>query len=331
MWGEPWQIAREHTRKKAAKYLGCSLDEVAFTHNTTEGFNLLASGLPLGDGDEVLFSSMNHSGASVCWQQYAESKSFAVNRFEFPIREVPNLTAEDIVEIYAQHISERTKVLVFPHIDNLVGVRHPVRALTDMARSNGVKYIAVDGAQAVGMIPVNMHELGVDFYATSPHKWVQSPKGTGLLYVRKAVQEELRPMWVTWGQQRWKDSARKFEDYGTRNLAAVLALGDAMDFHQQLGSEAKEKRLKALWQYFLQKAQASDGIIWRSPKSWDLACSLYTIEVKNKDSRALLDKFYKIHGVIFRAFHSQDWNTLRISPNFYNTEGEMERFFERLS
>ncbi|MFQ5628442.1 MAG: hypothetical protein ACE5I1_06760 [bacterium] len=104
-----------------------------------------------------------------------------------------------------------------------------------------------------------------------------------------------------------------------------------MDFHRQLGSEAKEKRLKSLWNYFSQKAQASEGIIWRSPKCWELACSLYTIEVKNRDSRELLDRLYKIHGVIFRAFHSRDWNTLRISPNFYNTKEDMDRFFALLT
>lgn len=328
MWGEPWQTAREQTREKAAKYLGCEVDELAFTHNTTEGFNLLASGLPLGAGDEVLFSSMNHSGASVCWRHYAESKNFTVKQFDFPIRDVPNLSASDIVEIYSRQITPKTKVLVFPHIDNLVGIRYPVRAMADMARSKGVKYVAVDGAQAIGMIPVNMHELGIDFYAGSPHKWVQSPKGTGLLFVRKAVQEDLRPMWVTWGQQSWQDSARKFEDYGTRNLAAVLTLGDAVDFQQKMDSQGKEARLKELWQYFIAKADAAKNINWRSPKNWELACSLYAIEVQGKDSREILDKLYKVHGVVFRAFHSENWDTLRISPNFYNTEAEMDRFFE---
>lgn len=115
MWSEPWEKARAQTRTKAAAFLGCGDDEVAFTHNTTEGFNLLANGLPLGEGDEVVFSSLNHSGASQCWFHYAETKGFSVKRFEFPIREVADLSAEDIVEIYAKHISEKTRVLVFPH------------------------------------------------------------------------------------------------------------------------------------------------------------------------------------------------------------------------
>ena len=328
MWGGAWEQPREDVREKAANYLGCSTGEVVFTHNTTEGFNILAQGLPLGTGDEVVFSSLNHPGASICWFHQAAVKGFEVAQFDFPILELSNFTKDDVLDAYDRHISSKTRVLVFPHIDNIVGLRYPVKELSTLARSKGVEFVAVDGAQAVGMIPVSMAELGVDFYATSPHKWLQAPKGLGLLYVSNEVRDNLRSMWVTWGQERWKGTVRIFEDYGTRNLAEVLALGDAIDFQTELGSEAKETRLRELWEKVRAKVRDAPQVIWRSPTSWSVSSSVYAIEVRGVESGQLFGSMYQNHGFVFRAFKTQGLNTARISLNVYNTEDEIERFFE---
>ena len=326
MWGGPWAKALAETREKIAKFVGCSAGELAFTHNTTEGFNLLASGLPLKAGDEVVFSSLNHAGAGQCWFHYAKEKDFSVKKFEFPIQEVPNLSRDDIVDIYARNISEKTRVVVFPHIDNLVGIRYPVKELAEMARDKGVQYVAVDGAQAVGMVDVNLQEMGIDFYAASPHKWLQAPKGTGLLYIRKELQSHLKPMWVTWGQERWQGSVRIFEDYGTRNLAEVLTLGNAVDFQTKLNSKGAEQRRKELRDTFYQALKNNSKFIWRSPLDPDLATSLYTVELKETSSRALFKEMFEKHGYVFRPFESENWHAIRLSLNVFNTFEEIDRF-----
>lgn len=200
MWGGAWEEPRESVRAKAAVLFGVDPNDVAITHNTTEGFNVLAQGLPLGPGDEVLFSSLNHDGASICWDHYASRRGYAVRRFDFPVTDIPGLPAEDVVELHRRQIRPETRVLVFPHVDNIVGLRHPMAALTAMAKAEGVEVVAVDGAQTAGMIPLDLAASGVDAYATSPHKWIQSPKGLGLLYTRRETRETLHPMWVTWGQ-----------------------------------------------------------------------------------------------------------------------------------
>ncbi len=255
--------------KRQLEILRCSSEEIAITHNTTEGFNLLASGLPLGPGDEVVFGSMNHAGAGVCWNHYAETKGFSVKSFDFPILDVSRLTQQEVLDIYNRHISKNTRVLVFPHIDNIVGLRHPVRELAALARDKGVEFVAVDGAQAVGMIPVDISSMDVDFYSVSPHKWLQSPKGQGLMYLRKESQSSVRPMWVTFGQERWKGTVRIFEDYGTKNLPDILTLGDSMKFRRSLGEEAIDGKLKSLWQYFRAGVERSPQLTWRSPTEWD--------------------------------------------------------------
>ena len=150
MWGGVWEASRERTRVLAADMLGCRDEEVAITHNTTEGFNLLAAGLPLGRGDEVVFSGLNHPGASVCWSSHAARVGYTVREFALPVAEVASKSEEDVVEAHLRQIRPGTAVLVLPHIDNTVGLRHPIKKIAAAARTKGVRYVLVDGAQDVG-------------------------------------------------------------------------------------------------------------------------------------------------------------------------------------
>jgi len=330
IWGEAWLEAHDAVRKAAARFAGCEPDVLALTHNTTECFNVLAAGLPLGKGDEVLFSSLNHSGASVCWTHHAEVHGYTVRRFDFPVAETPGLSAEDVVRIHTEQITDRTEVLVFPHIDNTLGVRHPVNAIAKAARAKGVRFIAVDGAQSLGMIPVNLSALDVDFYATSPHKWVQSPKGRGLFYVREAVRDLLRPMIVTWGRERWRESVRKYEDYGTRDMPSLLALGDALAFQEALGIEAKQAHLKRLWHHARARVEVAPKLHWHSPATWEMSASLVSISLEGKPSKEVFDHMLARHGFVFRPFHTDALDAFRLSPNAMNTMAELDRFFDIL-
>ncbi len=331
MWGDAWQEPREQTRTVAATLLGCSADEVAVTHNTTEGFNLLASGLPLGPGDEVLFSSLNHPGASNPWTHHGGRRGFDVRRFEFPIADMPTLTADDVIALHLREITDRTRVLVVPHVDNIVGLRHPIRALARAARGRGVRWIAVDGAQSLGMITVDVAAADVDFYACSPHKWVQAPKGIGLLYVRSAHRESLHPMWVSSGQGRGAGTARIFEDYGTRNLAEVLTLGAAIEFQRSVDAGLTERgssraaEHQANWTRFRDAVDATRRLRWLSPTRWDLSGALFLIGVEGRPSAELSETLYRDHGAVFRPFRTQGIDGSRISPNLQTSDDEIDR------
>ncbi len=331
LWGGEWSAPLAAVRRRAAELLGCSAGEVALTHNTTEAFNLLAQGLPLAAGDEVLFSTLNHTGASACWFHMAPRRGFRVRRFDFPLRDVAGLTRDDVVRLYAEQIRPETRVLVFPHADNLVGLRHPVKELTAAARERGVRFVAVDGAQTVGMIPVDVGETGVDVYATSPHKWLQAPKGLGLLVVRREALGQLRPMWVTWGQENYAGSARIYEDYGTRNLPEVLALGDAIEFQQHLGAAAKEAHHLALWERARAAVDAEPRLAWRSPRRWDLSAALWSVEVPGRSAKALFERLFRDQGFVFRAFDLPELDAARISPNAANTGEDVERLIAALA
>ena len=328
MWGGEWEEPRARVREKAAAAFGCDPADMCITHNTTEGFSTVANGLPLGPGDEVVFSTLNHSGAGVCWYHNAPLKGFTVKEFEFTVLDVRDMSVDDVLNLYDQNISSSTRVLVLPHIDNVVGLVHPVKEIAQLARDKGVEIVAVDGAQSVGMLELNVSDLGVDLYCASPHKWLQSPKGLGLMYMRHELQDAVHPMWVTWGQARWRDSIRKFEDYGTRNLPELITLGDAIDFQLSLGTKAKVERYQHLWEVFRAAALESDHVIWCSPDTWPMSASLFAVEVRDKVSTEVSQSMYQDHGFVFRPFRTQGLNTLRISPNVYNTEDEIARFFE---
>jgi isopenicillin-N epimerase len=324
VWGEPWELARAEVRRSLADYVGADAAELVLTHNTTEGFNLLANGLDLQPGDEVLFSSLNHSGASQCWHNQAH-RGIAVRRFEFPVDDVVSLSAADIVAIYQQQITPRTRVLVFPHIDNLVGIRYPVVQLAQMARAAGVEFIAVDGAQSIGMVDVDIATLGVDFYAASPHKWLQAPKGTGFLYVRSALLEQIRPMWVTWGQNSWRGTQRVLEDYGTVDFPGILSVGDAIRFQQALGLDATMQRRESLRLALLEMVDDASALSWLSPRDPQLATSIYSIAVAGEDCRELAQRLYREQGMVMRAFSGDTLNALRISPNVETEIADLQR------
>jgi selenocysteine lyase/cysteine desulfurase len=325
IWGGAWEEPREEVRAQSARLMGCQTSETAIIHNTTEGFNLFAQGLPLGPGDEVLFSDLNHAGASICWDHFAVSRGYDVRRFQFPLGDVPGMSVEDVVRIHEEQIRDETRALVFPHIDNIVGLRHPMAELAATARGKGVEFVLVDGAQTAGMIPLDLAGSGVDGFSTSPHKWVQSAKGLGLLYVREELRDRLPAMWVTWGKAQWSGSARKYEDYGTRDLPEVLSLGDALAFQAALGESRKVQRYEETF-YGLQEAvDATPGVAWRSPRSWEMGGILIAVQLERGGASEVSQALFEDHGIVVRPFPQAGLNSLRVSPNLMNTEAETDR------
>lgn len=329
MWGGAWEGAREDARAALSDLLGADPAGLALTHNTTEGFNQLGNGLPLGEGDEVLFTDLNHVGATATWEYNARRRGFTTRSVPFPVREASEMSVEDVTRFHLDHISPRTRVLVFPHVDNMVGIRHDMRAIARGARAAGVEFIAVDAAQSAGMIPIDLTEAGVDAFSGSPHKWLQAAKGLGFLHLSPAARQAMEPSWVTWGQPRWADSARRFEDYGTRNLAEVVNLADAIGFQRALGDGEKDVRYRALRRWMYARVDATPGLTWRSPRSWDGGASLVAVEVAGRTAPELAAELYREHGVVLRAFGGA-LNALRISPHLTTGEEELERLFRLL-
>ncbi len=326
MWSGEWNEPVAKIRKKTADYLNAEAAEVSFPHNTTEIYNLLALGLPLQKGDQVLFCNLNHAGASIPFHIHSKKRAYSVKVFNIPTDDLSSATKEDILTLYDEHINERTKLIVMPHIDNTFGLQHPVKEITALARSRGVEFISIDTAQTMGMIPIDVKNLDIDVIGTSAHKWIQAPKGISVAYFSKRVQDQIDPMWVTWGQEQWKDSARKFEDYGTRNLPEVLTLGKALEFQNRIDEPTRIEKLKSLRTHAIKLTHENPNTVWRSPIDWELSGSLFVIELKNHTPSEFAKKAFADHGFVFRPF--DNYSTIRISPNVLNTHEELDELFE---
>lgn len=330
VWGGVWRAVTEETRAAAARLLGCRPDDLAITHNTTEGFSILAQGLELGEADEVLFSSLNHAGAAIAWDGLAPRRGFAVRRFPFPVQRAPELTVDEVVALHVEAIRPETRVLVIPHVDNMIGMTHPIRAIADAARDHGVEYVFVDGAQSAGMIPVDLSAAGVDAYAMSGHKWLQSPKELGLFWVSERVQGAVPRMWFKTGGERIRTTARKYEDYSTRAWPAVVALGDALHFQASIGQSEKTRRYRALWDQVHGRVVEDDRLLWGSPTDPALRSVIMAVGVRGRSAQDLGPMLLERHGAVLRAFGGS-LDTLRVSPNLATEDDALARVLDLIA
>lgn len=331
MWGGEWDEPKEVSRRKCAAFLDCDPRDLALVHNTTEAFNIVAHGMDLGPKDEVLMSSITHIGAKRTWEDLAARRGFRIRSFEFPIARGLELTAEELVGVHADAVRDDTRVMVLTDVDNIVGIRIPLPEIAKAVRRRGVDVIAVDGAQGAGLVPLRLRELDVDVYATSTHKWMQTPKGMGLMYVRRSTQGRISPMVTTWGQREWGEDARRYEDYGTRNLPEVMTLGHAVDFQVQLGPVAVAKRRAELRAHARARVDADPQLVWHSPPPGPLATGIYGIGAKGTfDGRAAAKRLFEDHRIVVRGFDRDEIHCLRVSPNVIDDEADLDRFIDAL-
>jgi len=317
MWGG-WAEEKEAVRTMAATLLGASAEEIALIHNTTEGMNLIASSLDLEPGDEVILGDHEHTSGTIPWQYWQEPKGVKLVRVTLPI--LPS-DPEEIVEVYRRAMTPRTKVISMCHIINTNGMILPVRTLSAMAREHGI-LVAVDGAQAPGMINVDLHGLGCDFYAASSHKWLFSPKGVGVFYARQESQALLKPLIVCRG---WEDtSIRRLENYNTRNLPEVLGLGVAFDFQNLLGPDRRQARIYELKRYLRSRFEDDPAFVIKTPANDELSAGITTVEVKGHEVREVAKSLAERHRIDCRPMTSHGLNGLRLSLSIFNSKDQVD-------
>ena len=243
----PWFGYEENTRIRElrdalADFLHVKRDELAIVRNATEANNVVANGLDLKSGDEVLLTDQEHPGGRCVWEQKAARFGIKLNFVELP---KPPASVEQIVELFERALTPQTRIVAFSHITTTTGVILPAKEICAMARRRGI-LTHVDGAHAIGQIPLDLHDLGCDSYGSSPHKWLMAPKGTGMLFVREGLLEKL---WVNIATVDWRNYALKayrFSTFGTSNLSVMVGLKAALDFYQTLGAERIYARMHQL-------------------------------------------------------------------------------------
>jgi len=316
---------KEEIRYKLAEFIGATPEEVVITRNTTEGMNFIANGLDLKEGDEVLLSTLEHPGGTQPWK--LKEKRFGIKIKEVPFG-LPPKSVQEIVDAFEKAITPRTKIISISHTIYITGLITPLKELSQMAHDKGVLVLA-DSAHGIGMLNLNMKELGVDFWASSPYKWLGAPTGVGVLYIRREVQDKLWPTIVTGGWDEYEDS-RKFETLSQRADALIIALGEALDFQKAIGRERIERRIKALAGYLKKELKKIPGIKLHTPEDPYLSGGLTAFSVEGVDPKKIVNYLREKYNIVIRTVGSKEKGTygLRVSTPLYVSFKEADLLLE---
>ena len=316
---------KDEVRAKLALFINASVDETVINRNTTEGMNFVANGLDMEPGDEVLISDMEHPAGIHPWR--LKEKRYGISIREVPIG-LPPKNVDDFVGPFEKAISSKTKIISISHTVFISGLIAPVKELCDMAHKKGVLVVA-DGAHAIGMLNLDMKDMGIDFYATSPYKWLGAPTGVGVLYVKKDVQERL---WPTIASSGWdsNEGALKFESLGQRADPLIVALGEAMDFQNVLGRVRIERRIKALAGYLKQELKKFPGVRLHTSEDPYLSGGLTAFSIEGIDPETIVNYVREKYNIVIRTVGSEEKGTygVRVSTPTYVSYKHIEFFLE---
>ncbi len=315
IWG---YAAWNQFRDPLAAFVGASRDEIAMLRNATEANRYRANGLDLAAGDEVLMSDQEHPGGEQPWQLRAKRYGIVVKKFSLPL---PPQNSTEILNRINDAITPRTRVLFVSHITTVTGVVLPVKEICALARSKGI-LSAIDGAHVIGMMRLNLHDLGCDMYSSTPHKWLMAPKGSGLLYVRDEVIDRL---WNTIVTEGWNDSklrAERFQRIGSSNVPALWGLRAALKLAIDIGMERIERRHRHLADYVHGELVKRGIQSWTSPDP-DLRCAISTYNLAPIKIVELEKWLWKAHKVRIRGGAP---SRLRVSTPYYLSRSDLDRF-----
>ena len=324
---ETGYVLIEPAREIVARFLGARADEICFVRNATEANSIVAAGLALRPGDEVIFESHAHPGGSFTWFNQAKERGVVVKLFDpDPAGPEANLA------LIRALITPRTKVIQVSHITCTTGLVFPVRAIAALARERGV-WFHIDGAQAVGMIPVDLAAIGCDSYAVCGHKWLGGPHESGVFFLRRDRLEQVAVTGIGAhsgelphlpGRLAYRAETARHE-YGTRNAATMVALAEAVCFQERIGVARIAAHGRALATHLLTELAEIDGITVLTPRHEELRAAMTTITHARADGQKFFTYLLKAHGLRCRPVTEQKLDAVRISTHVFNSVADCER------
>jgi len=324
-----WRIldqGREPLRKNLAKLAGCSAEEVAINRNSSEGLETIIFGLPLKAGDEVVASKQDYPNMVNAYKQREKRDGIKMVWINL---ELPSEDENYLAEQYIKAFTAKTKLVHITHIINWNGQILPVNKIAQEAHKRGIEVI-VDGAHSFAHFNFKIPDLDCDYFASSLHKWLYAPIGSGMLYVKKEKIKNVYPLFAT-SDDPLKDDIRKFENLGTRPFFIEQAIGKALEFHEMIGNERKEKRLWYLKNYWMEKVKDVPKVKLNTSLNSKWGCAIGNVAIEGKkpaDLEIFLFDKYKIHTV------SIDWENIhgvRITPNVYTTIPNLDLLVEGIT
>ncbi len=319
MWHILDRNGKEPIREKLANLAGCSKEEIAIHRNTTESLANVIFGLPLKAGDEVVLSKQDYPNMINAWKQRELRDGIVLKWVNLdPIMADTSL----IVQKYTGQFSDKTKLVHVTHAINWSGQILPVKAIAEAAKKQNLE-VLVDGAHTFGQIDFNIPDLNCDYFGTSLHKWLCAPFGTGMLYVKKDKISKIYPLMAAPDSK--SEDIRKFEHIGTRSIAIEQGIGQAIDFHQMIGSQRKEARLRYLKNYWTEKVLKFKGVTINTPMNPHFSGAIALLAVEGKTPQEVaryLKNKHQIHSV---AIVWENISGVRITPNVYTLTTDLDR------
>lgn len=318
-----------------ASFFGIKPTEFSITHNTTEGINIMAWGIPLKAGDEVILTTHEHAGNALPWLNRAKYDGIVLRTFE------PKFTQEENLNEIQKLINSKTKAIAVPHVTCTTGLVLPIAEICKVAKSKGI-LTAIDGAHGAGTFDLDLYALGCDFYAGCFHKWMCGPSGTAFLYVKEESLERLTPIMIGGHSDTGWDmtmdpptlagyvpSARRF-DYGTQSKTLAVGMVAAANFHAQIGKKKIETRLRELNQHLfdgLEELTATLDLL--TPRETASRISLLSFRPKTSTYQACGAALGKA-GFRIRQVPEGGVNAIRVSAHIYTSKEELDAFLAAL-
>jgi selenocysteine lyase/cysteine desulfurase len=317
----------DNKKKRAgalAAMLGCASNELIITRNTTESLDTVIGGFHWNSGDEAVMAEQDYGAMLDMFRQVSER-----HRVSRKIISVPNHPSsdEEIVQLYANAITPKTRLLMVCHMVNITGQILPIRKICDMAHSKGVQ-VLVDGAHAVAHIRFSLADLQCDYYGASLHKWLSVPLGAGILYVRR---DRIPGIWPLIADgPREKDDIARLNHTGTHPVATDLTIADAIAFYNTLGPERKEARLRYLQQYWTSRVRILPNVVLNTPADPARACGIANVGIRGMKPALMAETLLKKYGIFTVAIDYANVQGCRITPNVYTSTAELDALVSAL-
>jgi selenocysteine lyase/cysteine desulfurase len=282
-------------RAKTARLLNAGVTEIALTENVTAAMSYIAAGLDLEPGSEILISDQEHPGGQSPWLNAAKRRNGSVQTVHIP---KPAESDSEVMDVFRNALNSRTRVLAISHVITGSGAILPVKQMCAEARARGI-FTVIDGAQAVGHIPVDLADIGCDAYVGCFHKWLLAPAGAGFLYLRK---DRASAVWSTLASSHWndhQDDGFRFTQRGTGSMSLLMGVDAALDFHASIGPERIHQRVKYLGDYLREGLRKIPGTRIYTPSAATMSAGITV---------------YGVNGVTGQRLQDEMWSRARLRP-----------------
>lgn len=319
-----WHFKR--VREQLSKFTNAHPDLLAFTRNCTEGMNIAANTIPFKRGDEIIITNQEHVGGASPFLALQRSKGVTIKVVKL------QTNGQNVLSSLQDAVTERTKMLVCSHVCCTNGMILPAAEIVKMCRNRGI-FSCIDGAQALGMIPIDLESIDPDFYTASGHKWLYGPFGSGMIYIGRDILENYEPPYVGAYSDSSFDLTNKTiefrkvaarEEYGSRNPAQIVGMGKAIEFISEIGFEKLSARSNELRERLRESITEIPSIQLLSPIQKELSTAILSFRCEKQSNEELVRELRSEYRIICRYIYEADLDAIRISLPIFTSDEELD-------